>query len=253
MQLIPGAEFGFVCVCVRDRFRSAPGTWMTATLWWTALSLWTPGKPYLWEESPARFVQVTDILTSVFFIQAPFFLQQLNMHALISMCQKTQCMVCTLCGTLCVPTLMRLQKWPKKQSVLLDLEYHGVDCSLTEIVILGERGTSVWGALPQGIANAWETIEACRRSPRSRQSRQKKPPDKSRHLPRNTELSSFWTISNVLCSKFCQRTIDRKCVDGCGDHLLSDARVKNKESTTLHTLPGGEISVKRHKKHNFNN
>lgn len=48
----------------------------------------------------------------------------------------------------------------KKQSLLLDLEYHGVNCSLTEIVILGERGTSVWGALPRGIANAWETIQA---------------------------------------------------------------------------------------------
>lgn len=72
----------------------------------------------------------------------------------------------------------------------------------------------------------------------------KKTPDKSCHLPQNTGLSSFWTISNVLCSKFCQRTVDRKCVDVCGGHLLSDACVKNKENT----LPSGEISVKRHKK-----
>lgn len=44
---------------VRFRSRSARGTWTTAILWWTALSLWTRGKPSLWEEFLVRSVQVS--------------------------------------------------------------------------------------------------------------------------------------------------------------------------------------------------
>lgn len=46
--------------CIPDRSRSARGTWMTVILWWMDRSLWTQGRPYLWEGSLVHFVQVCE-------------------------------------------------------------------------------------------------------------------------------------------------------------------------------------------------
>lgn len=51
---------------VCDRSRSARGTWTTVILWWMDLSLWTRGKPSLWEASLVRSVQVSLIFVSIF-------------------------------------------------------------------------------------------------------------------------------------------------------------------------------------------
>ncbi len=43
-----------------------------------------------------------------------------------------------------------------QQNLLLNTECHRIDCNLTEILFLGEQGTSTWGEHSRGVANVWD-------------------------------------------------------------------------------------------------
>ncbi len=55
-----------------------------------------------------------------------------------------------------ISTIMELQKWSKKSESIVMVEYHGIDCDLTNILFLGEKGTFIWGEHSWGVANAWD-------------------------------------------------------------------------------------------------
>lgn len=55
--------------------------------------------------------------------------------------------------------------------------------------------------------------------------------------------NNLYVSGDKLLCEFRRHAVDWECVDTCKDHLGSEAHVKSKKNTELHTLSNGKISL----------